>query len=127
MSLGGLIERLVEGAETVAVPIGGVLSSARCAVNNFVTDIETEAKCRAIDRESNGSAGKPADEDKQVHTSEDNKDEFYKEMLGRIAQHENSSVRNPIDIAIELGYSEEEAIAALAYLEKEFRNSDSRE
>ena len=127
MSLGGLIERLVEGAETVAVPIGGVLSSVRCTVNNIVTDIETDAKCRAIDRESNASSGKPADDDKQAHILEDTKDEFYKEMLGRIAQHEKSSVRNPIDIAIELGYSEEDAIAALAYLEKEFGDSDSRE
>lgn len=88
---------------------------------NIVTDIETDAKCREIDREANVLSDVPTDEDKQAYTSEDSKDEFYKEMLGRIAQYENSNVRNPIDIAIELGYSEEDAIAAIAYLEKNLR------
>lgn len=127
MSLEGLFERFVEGVETVAIPISSFASGVRNQVENLVTDIETDAKCRAIDREFNASPEKPADDDKQAHISEDTKDEFYKEMLGRIAQHEKLSTRNPIDIAIELGYSEEDAIAALAYLEKEFGDSDSRE
>lgn len=118
MSLGGLIERLVEGVETVAIPISSVVSSVECKVKNIVTDIETDAKCRAIDCEANVLSDASTDEDKQAYISEDSKDEFYQEMLGRILQHENSNVRNPIDIAIELGYSEEDAIAAIAYLER---------
>lgn len=60
----GLFERIGEGLEMVALPISGAMSSARCAVSNFATDVRTEAKCRAIDREAKYSSSKESDEKK---------------------------------------------------------------
>lgn len=127
MILEGLFERVVEGVETVAMPISSALSSARCTVNNIVTDIETDAKCRAIDREFSDSASVPSDKDKHANTSDDTRAEFYKEMFERIAQHEDFNIRNPVDIALEMGYSEEDVKSAFEYMQQIMRDEGEKD
>lgn len=48
----GLFERIGEGLEMLAMPISAAGSYVNCAVQNFATDVRTEAKCRQIDREA---------------------------------------------------------------------------
>ena len=52
----GLFERIGEGLEMLAMPISAAASYANCAVQNFATDVRTEAKCRQIDREAKCSS-----------------------------------------------------------------------
>ena len=64
----GLFERIGEGLEMISLPISGAISSATCAVNNFATDVRTEAKCRQIDREAKRSSS--SDDKKKVSIEE---------------------------------------------------------
>ena len=52
----GLFERIGEGLEMLAMPITAAGSYVNCAVQNFATDVRTEAKCRQIDREAKRSS-----------------------------------------------------------------------
>lgn len=52
---------------------------------------------------------------------------FYEEMLEKLAQHEDTGKRNPVDIAIDLGYSEEEVKEAFEYLQHKMKVEEEKE
>lgn len=123
----GLFERIGEGLEMVGLAVEGAVVNAKCEIANAITDIEVEAKCRKYEREAKGYDDNQTVEEEDECKVEDRKDKYYKDMLEKLAQHEDAGKRNPVDIAIELGYSEEEVKEAFEYLQQKMKVEEEKE
>lgn len=117
----GLFERIGEGLEMVGLAVEGAVVNAKCEIANAITDIEVEAKCRKYEREAKEYDDSQIAEEEDKYKVEEQKEKCYKEMLEKLAQHEDVTVRNPVDIAIELGYSEDDVKEAFEYLQKKLK------
>lgn len=117
----GLFERIGEGLEMVGLAVEGAVVNAKCEIANAITDIEVEAKCRKYEREAKECDDSQIAEEEDKCKVEEQKEKCYKEMLEKLAQHEEVTVRNPVDIAIELGYSEDDVKEAFEYLQKKLK------
>lgn len=114
----GLFERIGEGLEMVGLAVEGAVVNAKCEIANAITDIEVEAKCKKYEREAKEYDDSQITEEGDDCKVEEQKEKCYKEMLEKLAQHEDVTVRNPVDIAIELGYSEDDVKEAFKYLKQ---------
>lgn len=126
----GLFERIGEGLEMISLPISGAAAKARCEIANAIVDIKTDAKIRKYQKErlERMAVGDILDDDEE--DVEEFKEEMltaeqakaYEKMFAEIVQHEEFCKRNPSEIGVELGYSEEEVKECFDYAQEKMES-----
>jgi len=118
----GLFERIGEGLEMAGIAIEGAFLEAEYAVKNAVTDIKTDAKVRKYQKERL-AAGDTLDDDEEGVEEVDEEmltaeqAQAYEKMFAEIVQHEEFCTRNPSEIGVELGYTEDEVKECFEYVQ----------
>lgn len=122
--------------------LGFELDCARASLNAFVSNALYDTECRIIDKKCERECKQYQKTNKEVKAKgewqgndEDAENtvfmnehvELYMELLQRIAQHEDFNMRNPVDIAIELGYSEEDVKAAFEYMQQMMKDEEEKD
>lgn len=127
----GLLENLAWKLDDVKVSVEGALAQPICDVKNYIVDKQYEKKHKqyqkAIKEAKANGEWQGNDEDAEDTTLMNEDVVLYMELLQRVAQHEDVSVRNPVDIAIELGYSEEDVKAAFKYMQQMVKHEGEKD
>ncbi len=122
----GLLQSIGHGLENLGLAVEGAILEAECAVKNAAIDIKTDAKVRKYQKERL-EAGDTMDDDEE--DGEEFEEEMlsveqakaYEKMFAEIVQHEEFCKRNPSEIGVELGYSEEEVKKCFAYAQEKMQ------
>ena len=126
----GLLQSIGHGLENLGLAVEGAMLEAECAVKNAAIDIKTDAKVRKYQKERL-EAGYTLDDDEEdveefkeeVLTAEQAK--AYEKMFAEIVQHEEFCKRNPSEIGVELGYTEEEVKKCFAYAQEKMESDNN--
>ena len=118
----GLFENLARKVGYAKVSIEGALAAPICDVKNYIVEKQYEKKHqqyqKAIEETKAKGEWQGVDDEGEENPFLNEDVALYMELLQRVAQHEEVGVRNPVDIAIELGYSEDDVKEAFEYLQK---------
>lgn len=123
----GLFENLAWKLDNVKVSVEGALAQPICDVKNYIVDKQYEKKHKQYQKAIDESRIQGMNEDVEEKVFGNEEVLHYMELLQRVAQHEDISVRNPIDIALELGYSEQEVKAAFEYMQQIMKDDEEEE
>lgn len=126
----GLFERIGEGLEMISLPISGAVAKAKCEVANAIVDIKTDAKVRKYQKERLEAGYTLDDDEEDVEEVEEEmlseeQTQAYEKMFAEIVQHEEFCKRNPSEIGVELGYSEEEVKKCFAYAQEKMESDNN--
>lgn len=125
----GLFENLAWKLDNVKVSVEGALAQPICDVKNHIVDKQYEKKHKqyqkAIEEAKAKGEWQGVDEDAEENVLMNEDVALYMELLQRVARHEDISVRNPVDIAIELGYSEQDVKTAFEYMQQMMKDEEA--
>lgn len=117
----GLIESVARKSDCFGMTLNAMTSQLHCKVANHIVDKQYEKKHKQYQKAIDESRTQGMNEDVEEKVFGNEEVLHYMELLQRVAQHEDISVRNPVDIAIELGYSEDDVKEAFEYLQKKLK------
>ena len=126
----GLFERIGEGLEMAGIAIEGAFLEAECAVKNAVTDIKTDAQVRKYQKERLAAGDTLDDDEEDVEEVDEEmlsaeQAQAYEKMFAEIVQHEEFCTRNPSEIGVELGYTEEEVKECFAFVQEKMESNNN--
>lgn len=123
----GLIESVARKSDCFGMSLNAMTSQLHCKVANHIVDKQYEKKHKQYQKaiDESRTQGMNEDVEEKVFGKEDVL--LYMELLQRVAQHEDISERNPIDIALELGYSEQDVKATFEYMQQIMKDDEEEE
>ncbi|MBQ4559996.1 MAG: hypothetical protein IJA54_06745 [Tyzzerella sp.] len=122
----GLFERIGAGLEMAGLAVEGVVINAKCAASNLAADVKIARAQR--------SSGGVYDDEEDINDTEEfdgeetvsaEQAEAYEKMFKEIVQHEEFCKRNPSEIGVELGYSEEEVKECFAFAQEKMESNNN--